>query len=402
LKCIQKAAYRTFQFGLKVGVKVLKFPEPELLSGAGCLKKLPEKISTMGLKNVLIVTGKHVSLMPQFETLLSDLHTNGVECTVFKDVSPNPTVTNVKSACSTYTSKGCDCIVAFGGGSPIDCAKAAGAMIARPEKSLTQLRGYFKVNKSIPPLFAIPTTSGSGSEASVAAVITDDACHDKFSISDAQLIPKVAVLDPELTLSLPASTTASTGMDALTHAVEAYIGRCCTKYTNANAEKAVKLIFSSLEPAFIDGNNLEARDKMARASYYAGCAFTRAFVGYVHAIAHALGGLYNIPHGLANAVILPHVLTFYGENAYKKLAKLAVLANIGVESEPESELAKRFISKIQEMNRQMGIPAAFKELRQEDISELAAHAISEANPFYPVPKIMNLEQCAALLERLIP
>jgi alcohol dehydrogenase class IV len=402
LQLIQKAAYRTFQFGLKMGVQILSFPEPELLCGAGCLKQLPEKIKAAGLKNVLIVTGKHVSLMPQFEVLLNGLHNTGINYTVFKDVSPNPTVTNVENARRTYSEKGCDGIVAFGGGSPMDCAKAAGALIARPGKTISQLRGYFKVNKSLPPLFAIPTTSGSGSETTVAAVITDDSCHDKFGISDARLIPKVAVLDPELTLSLPASITASTGMDALTHAVEAYIGICGTKYTDANAEKAVEMIFGSLETAFRDGTNLEARDKMARASYYAGCAFTRAFVGYVHAIAHSLGGLYNIPHGLANAVILPHVLEFYGESAYKKLAKLAVYAKIGAESEPEDLLAKRFIDKIKEMNRQMAIPTVFKELRREDIPAMATHAMHEANPFYPVPKFMDSKQCAVLMEKLLP
>ena len=402
MQWIKKAGYRTFQFGLKVGTQILNFPEPELISGVGCLKKLPEKVKSMGVKKVLIVTGKHVSLMPQFEMLLSNLQLCGIDYTIFKDVSPNPTITNVESARRIYSDKGCDGIIAFGGGSPIDCAKAAGTLIARPGKTISQLRGYFKVNKNLPMFFAIPTTSGSGSETSVSAVITDDANHDKFSINDSKLIPKVAVLDPELTLSLSALTTACTGMDALTHAVEAYIGKSGTKYTDAKAEKAVELIFSSLEPAFVNGKDIEARDRMAHASYYAGCAFTRAFVGYVHAIAHSLGGFYNVPHGLANAIILPYVLMFYGESAYKKLSKLAVSAKIGVASEPESELAKRFISKIQEMNHRMGIPTVVKELRPEDIPALSAHAMREANPFYPVPKIMDSKQCAALLEHLLP
>jgi Alcohol dehydrogenase, class IV len=395
-------AYRIFQLGIKTGVNIIKFHEPDLLCGAGCLKRLPKKLKSTGIRNLLVVTGKHVSEMPQFGTLLKSFSDLNIKYTVFKDVAPNPTVISAENAKHEYIKNKCDGIIAFGGGSPIDCAKTAAALIACPEKSIWQLKGFFKVTGTVPPLFAIPTTSGSGSEATVAAVITDEAMHDKFSISDIKLIPKTAVLDPELTLSLPAPITASTGMDALTHAVEAYIGRCCTKYTDENAQRAVELIFKNLEIAYFEGNNLEARDKMTLASYYAGCAFTRAFVGYVHAIAHALGGLYNIPHGLANAVVLPLVLEFYGESVYKKLAKLAVIGKIGSNSEQEAELAKRFIGKIKEMNSNMGIPERFKELKSEDIPTLATHAICEANPFYPVPKIMDEMQCEDLLKQLLP
>lgn len=399
---IQKGCARIFQFGLKVGLQILSIPEPELLSGMGSLNKLPAKVSGLGLHHLLIVTGKHVSTMPQFNQLLHNLQSYSIQYTVFKDVSPNPTVSDVMHARKQYIDSGCDGLIAFGGGSPIDCAKAAGALIACPRKTLRQLKGYFKIGKKLPPLFAVPTTSGSGSEATLAAVITDADLHDKYAINDPKLIPKIAVLDPELTVSLPAQTTASTGMDALTHAIEAYIGRCGTHYTDEKAKIAVQLLFENLYAAYQNGGNLDARGKLSLASYDAGCAFTRAFVGYVHAIAHALGGLYNTPHGLANAILLPYILEFYGSSIQRKLAQLALWINIGTNDDPQRVLADRFISEIRKLNRNTGIPSTFQELKQEDIPQLAAHAMQEANPFYPVPKLMDQKQCSELLKRLLP
>lgn len=398
---IKKFGCRAFQTGLRLGIRAISFPEPELISGEGALSKLPDRLFAMNLKNVLIVSDKRLRDLSGFQKLLSGLKERGIDCTVFDDVSPNPTVKNAQNERDIYFSKGCDGIIGFGGGSPIDCAKAAGALVACTGKTVGDLRGYFKIHKSLPPLIAVPTTSGTGSETTVAAVITDDENHDKFAINDPKLVPKVAVLDPELTLSLPGPLTATTGMDALTHAVEAYIGTCGTRYTDEKAEKATELIFGNIIAAYENGDDISAREKMAWASYYAGCAFTRAFVGYVHAIAHALGGLYNTPHGLANAVVLPYVLEFYGESVYKKLARLAVAAKIGNSSEGEEKLAWRFIESVKELNRRMGIPTTIKELRREDIPRLSSHAMREANPFYPVPKLMDEAECAALLEKLV-
>lgn len=398
---IQKGCVRIFQFGLKVGLQILSIPEPKLLSGTGSLVQLPAKASGLGLHHLLIVTGKHVSTMPQFDQLLHNLQKHQIQYTLFKDVSPNPTVCNAQQARKLYIDSGCDGLIAFGGGSPIDCAKAAGALIASG-KDLHQLKGYFKVGKKLPPLLAVPTTAGSGSEATLAAVITDTNLHDKYAINDPKLIPIIAVLDPELTVSLPAQTTASTGMDALTHAVEAYIGRCGTHYTDEKAKTAVQLLFENLYAAYQDGSNLDARGNLSLASYDAGCAFTRAFVGYVHAIAHALGGLYNVPHGLANAILLPYILEFYGNSVQHKLAQLALQIHIGTAEEPQNVLSDRFISEIRKLNRNMGIPLTVQELRQEDIPQLAAHAMQEANPFYPVPKIMDQKQCSELLKQLLP
>ena len=219
--------------------------------------------------------------------------------------------------------------------------------------------------------------------------------HEKYAINDPKLRPKYAVLDPELTTGLPQKITSTTGMDALTHAVEAYIGLSGTKSTDDYAERATKLIFENLETAYNDGKNLQARENMLVASFYAGMAFTRAYVGYVHAIAHNLGGIYGTPHGLANAVILPHVLEYYGDTAYAKLAKLAEIVGIGGYS--QADKAMNFIDAIKKMNKNMNIPEHFDFIKDEDIPTIVERALKEGNPLYPVPKIMDAKDCEAVV-----
>lgn len=252
----------------------------------------------------------------------------GVEYHVYDGVQPNPTIDNIEDAYKMYRDNHCEGFVAFGGGSSMDCAKIAAARVVRPNKSVPKMRGLLKIMKKLPPFFAVPTTAGTGSETTLAAVISDPRTHEKYPINDPVLIPRYAVLDAELTVGLPKSITSTTGMDALTHAVEAYIGHSNTKDTADKARKAVRMIFDNLQVAYEDGHNIEARSNMLLASYYAGVAFTRAYVGYVHAIAHNLGGMYGVAHGLANAVILPYVLEYYGESAHKRLAELADLTGI--------------------------------------------------------------------------
>lgn len=260
------------------------------------------------------------------------------------------------------------------------------------------MRGELKIRHKLPPFFAVPTTAGTGTEATLAAVVTNLQTHEKYAVNDPKLRPKYAVLDPELTAGLPADITAATGMDALTHAVEAYIGLSGTKSTDEYAEKAIKLIFENLEAAYNDGQNLEARENMLVASYYAGMAFTRAYVGYVHAVAHNLGGIYGTPHGLANAVILPHMLEYYGDTAYAKLAKLAEVANLGGYS--QADKAMNFIDAIKAMNKRMNIPEHFDFIKDEDIPTIVERALREGNPLYPVPKIMDEADCERVVRTI--
>lgn len=322
---------RTFQTALKIALPFLPYRTPKIV---GSVKKLPEIIQQEECSSVLLITDAQITKLGLTKRLEQSLCNAGISYTIYDKTVANPTTTNVAEALELYYLRGCDCIIGFGGGSSIDCAKAVGAKIAKPKQSLAKMKGILKVHKKLPLLMAVPTTAGTGSETTLAAVITDAQTRYKYAINDFPLIPKYAVLDPKVTVSLPPFITATTGMDALTHAVEAYIGRSTTYGTRKDALLAVKLIFENIDTAYTDGTNVDARRNMLHASYYAGCAFTKSYVGYVHAVAHSLGGQYNIPHGLANAILLPHVLEEYGETIHKKLAKLAIAAGIAEKEHP--------------------------------------------------------------------
>ena len=254
------------------------------------------------------------------------------------------------------------------------------------------MKGILKVLKKLPLIIAIPTTAGTGSEVTVAAIVTDAETRLKYQISDFPLIPRYAVLDPKITVSLPKHLTATTGMDALTHAVEAYIGRSLVKSSKRDARHAVRLIFENIYEAYNNPTNLRARRKMLHASYLAGSAFTTSYVGYVHCVAHSLGGKYNTPHGLANAVLLPFVLEEYGKNAYKKLHQLACVIGISDINDSHEAGAKKFIEAVKQMKRDFNIPDTIEGIKEEDIPELAKTAAKEGNPIYPVPKLMTAKE----------
>jgi len=399
---LRKAVYRAYQFVMKGVVTILRFPVPELFTGPGSLGTLPETIKSQGVDHVLVVTDKGLMAAGLVQRLLNALEAKKISFTLYDEVQQNPTIQNVEDGLKLYLANRCQGLVAFGGGSPMDCAKLIGARATNPKRSVHAMKGMFKVRKKLPPLFAVPTTAGTGSETTVAAVISDPETHEKFAVADLKLVPIIAVLDPELMLGLPPHITSATGMDALTHAIEAYIGWFGTKYTNENAEKATRIIFEDLGAVYEDGSDLEKRNSMALASFYGGSAFTRASVGYVHAIAHNMGGLYGVPHGLANAIILPYVLRFCRKEAEQKLARLARAGGIGNASDSDEELSYRFIEKIESMNRNMNIPTTIKELQEKDIPLIAKRALKEAHPDYPVPRLMNHRECEALVRKLLP
>lgn len=350
------------------------------------------------IKRALIVTDsvvRELGLTKRLEELLGKV---GIVCTVYDGTVPNPTIDNVEEARQMYVDGRCQAVVAVGGGSAMDCAKVCAARIVKPGQPVYKMKGLLKIHKRLPLLIAVPTTAGTGSETTLAAVITDAEKHHKYPINDFSLIPHYAVLDYRLTLGLPKTITATTGMDALTHAVEAYIGRSTTANTRRRAECAVKLIRKYLKKAYDDGNDKMARSAMLRAAYYAGIAFTQSYVGYVHAIAHSLGGQYGTPHGLANAVLLPIMLREYGESCEKKLAALALNAGVVKESGDRSEhdIAGLFIDWVQHMNDYMGIPRIIDGIHDEDIDIMAEHADAEANPLYPVPRLMNKRELSRM------
>ena len=397
----KKIYYRLYQKVLKIAMCFMDWSEPTLLSGDGAVLKLPKFIKDKGINKVLVVTDKGLMGLHLLDPMFEELTKQGIEYVVFDGVQPNPTIPNIEDCKDAYLKNNCEGIIAFGGGSPMDCPKAAAARVVKPKQSVRQMRGYLKVHKKLPPFFAVPTTAGTGSETTLAAVVTDPETHEKNAICDTSLRPKYAVLDPQLTVGLPPHITSTTGMDALTHAVEAYIGKSNVKSTIKYSEDAVKLIHKNLEKAYKSGNDIEARENMLKASFYAGSAFTRAFVGYVHAIAHNLGGMYNTPHGLANAVILPHVLEWYGEKINKKLAKLADLTQISSENTSIEQKAKAYIDEIKRMNKAMNIPETFDFIKEEDIPTLVKRALKEGNPGYPVPKIMNHAECEKVIRSIM-
>ncbi|MEI7885498.1 MAG: iron-containing alcohol dehydrogenase [Clostridia bacterium] len=397
---MNKLFARIYQGGFKLFSPLLPWREPVLLTGEGAINKLPALIKAQNIQQLLIVTDSTIIAIGLMDELLQGLSRVELKFVIYDKTIPNPTIDNIEEALIVYKNNNCQAILAFGGGSAIDCAKGVGARIARPNKSIPQMKGLLRVRKRIPTLFAVPTTAGTGSETTVAAVVTNSKTHEKYAINDMSLIPHFAVLDPLLTVNLPPQLTATTGMDALTHAVEAYIGRSNTKQTWTSGRDAVSLILENLEEVYLNGANIEARGKMQRAAYLAGFAFTSAYVGYVHAIAHTLGGFYSLPHGLANAIILPYVLECYGESAYKPLAELADLTGICLPEDSNQQKAAKFIAEIRRMNKSMNIPEKVKGILTSDIPKLAQQAIAEANPLYPVPKILELEDLIAIYEMI--
>jgi len=385
-----KAAFcRVFQMGFRAALPLLPYREPQVVDNCSGLAAVFAKENVHA---VLIVTDKGIVNNGLTAPLQEVLRQSGVSFAIYDNTQPNPTVDNVEEALALYRANNCSALIAIGGGSAMDCAKAVGARVAYPKKRVGQMKGILRVLRRLPTLIAIPTTAGTGSEVTLAAIVTDSATHHKYALMSFPLIPHYAVLDAALTRTLPPHLTATTGMDALTHAVEAYIGRSTTKETRALALQATKLVFENVYTAYADGSNLAARGNMLHAAYKAGVAFSKSYVGYIHAVAHSLGGQYGTPHGLANAVIMPYVLRAYGAAAHKKLQQLGIAAGVCTAEDTPQAGAEKFISAIGMLNAKMGIPAKIAGIRREDIPTMAAHAEKEANPLYPVPRLMTQPQ----------
>ena len=389
MNLFKKITYRSFQTVLNPAVAILPYRNPKILTS---VKGIPYYLKAKNKKTVLIVTDERIHKMGLLDSLKEDLKEKKIHYYVYDKTVPNPTVKNVEAARTIYKETGCQALIGFGGGSSIDCAKTVAARIVRPHKPIRKMKGILQVLRPTPLIIAVPTTAGTGSETTVTTVITDSDTGHKFPISDPVLIPHVAVHDPEVTKTLPGILTATTGMDTLTHAIEAYIGKAATKRTRKDALEAVRLVAENLEPVYNNGKNLKYRANMLRASFLAGKAFSKAFVGYCHAVAHSLGGKYNIPHGLANAVLLPYVLEAYGPAIYKKCKDLAVAMHLVDKNEDKEVATKVLIEKIRLMNKNMGIPEKLEGIKKEDIPKLAAYAAKEANPTYPVPVLMGRKE----------
>ena len=417
---------RIYQGAMKVGMYMLPWHTPEVIEDRADSDRLLEDIKRREVERLLVVMGPNMMKRGLPVPMLEKLRANGIECEVFDRLTSDPTDAQVEEGIRLYNEKNAQGIILFGGGSPMDCGKAIAARIARPDRTIAELQGVLKVRsrRKVPVMWAIPTTSGTGSEATMAAVITDHETHRKKSINDMAIIPHVCVLDAGLTAGLPPDITAYTGMDALCHAVEAYTNNAYnTALEKKMAKDAVKLIYENLEGAYENGSDMEKRQNMQRAAFYAGRAFTRGCVGYVHAIGHAVGGLYGVPHGKAMAILLPHVLKAFGSSAEAKLAELAdhcgLSAEYGVDHDDRTGgcacpaygamkgkttnngKARLFIEWIENTKRSMDIPDRFDCIKEEDVETIAKWADAEANPLYPVPKIFDRKQLEDLVRSVM-
>lgn len=393
--------FRCYHWVFKVSVIVLPFPRPKLFVGNDGVRQWLEELTEKRVSRILVVSDEVITELGLIDDLLNRLNNHRISVTVYTDVKANPSISNVERGFELYREQACQGILAIGGGSVMDCAKLIGARSAKPAQPLKKMKGLFKILRPTPYLAAIPTTAGTGSETTIAAVVTDPDKKQKYAISDFFLMPNSAILLPQMTQGLPDFITAATGMDALTHAIEAYISKNANAFTRKKSLASCKLIFSHLQWACKEGDNLNHRQAMLEASFFAGEAFTRAFVGYVHAIAHQLGALYNTPHGLANAVILPKILRWYGEAIYPCLSEISDYCELLSLEKTDEEKALHVMDIIEKLNHAIGIPTYLHDLKVEDVNVIADRALKEAHPDYPVPVFMNASSCVQLLETLI-
>ena len=382
---------------------MINMPKPFSFVGAGSALSLCREIAGTGVKRVLLITDGPLFKMGLVDPIVASLKDSGLTVEVYSDVVPDPGFDVVMAGVDKLKAFKADAVLAVGGGSSIDCAKAilmCHANNAHPS-TLTGIWLYARPRKKILPFFAIPTTAGTGSEVTIAAVVSDKVAQMKYAMVDPKMVPSMVALDPELMVGLPPFITAPTGMDALTHAVEAYISTMATAETDELARMATASVMRNLLEAYNNGSDLQVREAMAVASSMAGLAFTRAGVGYVHAFAHQMGGLYHVPHGLANAIILPLVLEFSKIKCAHRLADLARVSGIGKSGASDNQLADAFIAKIREMNAAMDIPQTIKELKREDFAKIIDRALAEAHGTYGVPRYMSREDSTEMLTKLL-
>lgn len=377
-----------------------KFFMPAIsLMGADCLKDAGEQVAELGFKKALIVTDKVLGQIGIVKKVTDVLDNKNIEYAIYDETKPNPTVKNVNDGLALLKEKECDFVISLGGGSAHDCAKGI-ALLATNGGEIKDYEGVDKSKKPQLPMVGINTTAGTGSEMTLFAIITDEERHIKMALVDKHLTPIIAVNDPMLMLAMPKSLTAATGMDALTHAIEAYVSTSATPITDACAEKAIELISNYLVNAVENGQDVEARDMMAYAEYLAGMAFNNASLGYVHAMAHQLGGFYNLPHGVCNAILLPHVQEYNKATSASRLAKIAKIMGGNIEGLTDEQGADLCIDMIKSLSQTVGIPEGLGVLgvKESDFETLATNALNDACSLTN-PRKGNLEEVMAIFKK---
>lgn len=378
--------------------KIQLYIQPKMIKGEHALLDLIDVLKKQHLTRYMIVTTPGFIKRGTLQSFFDALNQNDIQYSIFHDVKPDPDISDVEMLKEMYIKDGCQALIAIGGGSVIDCSKVALACVQMKKLDVTTVLHTGRVSKQLPLLIAVPTTAGTGSEVTAGAVITDPIQKRKYALSNLFLIPQYAVLDSSLLVSLPSKMTAYTGMDALTHAIEAYINCFNNRKTNEYALCAIKSIFQYLVPSFEDGLNKHYRLELLEASYNAGVAISNNYVGYVHAIAHGIGGMYHLQHGMINATILPIVLEEYGSAVVSKLAKIADV--VGITGATDQDKSTQFIQKLKDLNQIFSIPTSIPEIQEEDIHYLAIGAEKEGNPSYPTPVTWDVEQFEKVIRKI--
>ncbi|GAA5316893.1 MAG: iron-containing alcohol dehydrogenase [Candidatus Pelagadaptatus aseana] len=382
-------------------LKFLPIQLPVVFKGAGSTVQLCGQIDSLGYSKVLIVTDEVLHKLGALDVVKAELDKSGIAYAIYDKVQPNPLFSQVLEALALFQQEQCQAVVSIGGGSVIDAAKMVAMMHTNPGDKLKKYDGIQKFKKAGVTQFVVPSTAGTGSEVSVGAVITDDTTHAKFVIIDTKMAPQYVALDSEIMKGMPPGITAATGMDALTHAVESYLATGGGEASDLQAKTATKLIFKYLKRAYQNGEDMEARDNMALAAFYAGVAMSRTSLGYVHGVAHQLSRLCETPHGLANAMVLPEVLSAYGNSVHKKLADLAREAGIGNADDNDSQLANDFIQAIKDLRSDMAMPLKPKGFKPEYVQDVTDAAISETGNLYPVPRYMSKAEISVVVQGLV-
>lgn len=385
--------------GLKIVSKLLNVPKPTTFTGQGSSIQLCESIADFGLNKLLVVTDRVLYELGVLNDMLATLDKLGMAYSLFTEVQPDPTFDVVEAGLLQYRSDNCDSVLAIGGGSSIDAAKAM-ALAATNNAKVEDLIGILKGKKPAAPFFVVPTTAGTGSEATFAAVISDPVKHQKGMVLDTKTVPMIAALDPLLMTGLPPHITAATGMDALTHLIEAYLSGMANDECDYYVRSGIKIIFENLEKACEQGDDLVAREKMALASYYGGLAINIGGLGYVHAFAHQLGANYHVPHGVANAKVLPHILEFNKVVSQGRLAELARVIGVDDAGANDLQLAEKFIQAVKSLSTNIGIEPTVSELQQAHFDDMIANAFKETNTTYAIPKYMSKAEAVSILTAL--
>ena len=393
---VTKAASKAKLAGLKVAMTVIPAPRPTVFSGEGAALKLCQAIAGFGHQKVLIVSDKILNNLGVLRPLEAKLQELGVKVAIFDGVLPDPTFSIAEACLQHYHVENCDSVLAVGGGSSIDVAKVI-AIAATNKKTPQQLVGILKSRKPSSPLYAIPTTAGTGSEVTVGAVISDDKTHQKGLVLDPKVVPRMVALDSGIMSGMPPKVTAETGLDAMTHAVEAFISELAGTESDLYARSAIRMIFENLRLTYKEPKNLVAREAMALASHYAGLALNQAGLGYVHAIAHQIGGHYGLPHGLSNAIVMPYVLEFSRPEINPRLAELARFSKLVTQETSTAIAAQAFMDELKSLMRDVNIKSVVPNMNARDFDDMMQAAFKEAHGTYAVPKYMTEEDCKQIL-----